>query len=299
MKTFRFILLFLAVVTAGYNVFLWTITFDNSQLTNNSNGKVQVIGHGGIGFASLFPFKYFPSNSYGSFTKALVECKADGVEMDVHMTADGKFVLFHDGKVDNKTVLSGCVGDQTLKELTNAEYKLGLPFDWFQSERIIGFEELIDSLKQREVFPHINLDIRNWNECNTPKQNDEFEPLMAIELIKTLNFNKIPTNKVLIISLSHRFLEELKSQNNPYPVSLEIVNNEQENLKWAIDYGVQAVTVKPKILTKEISKQAHLAGLKVITFGAKSKSGNKKLLELNPDVIQTDNITALKELLGY
>ncbi len=299
MKVLRLFILFLLIVAAGYNVFLWTITFDKAQLQNNSNGAVEIIGHGGIGFNSWFPFKYFPSNSYGSLFKALNEYGADGVEIDLHLTADGQFVLFHDSKMENSTALSGCPSDRTLDELKATKYKLGAPFDWFHDERIIGFEELIDTLKKRETFPIIHLDIRNWSECNTTEENVEFESTLAKALITFLKFKEIPKEKVLLISLSQNFLQQLKKYDNPYPVSFEIVGREEDLLQWAIEYGVNSVTVKPRLLTKELSKNAHEAGIKVITFGAKSKSGNKKLLELNPDVIQTDNIPALQDLLGY
>lgn len=299
MKALRYIIAFFALVVLGYNVFLWSITFDKSELDNLTNGELMVVGHGGVGFSSWLPFKYFPSNSYGGLFKALNEYKVDGIEIDIHLTADGKFVLFHDGKLDGKTDSVGCTGSKTLLELTTTNYELGVPFDWFQSERIIGFEELIDSLRTREEFPFLHLDIRNWNECNTPLENSVLEKNTASKLIQFLIYKEVPIEKILIISLSQVFLDELKAQNNPYPVSFEIVGRELEFLQWAIDYGVESVTVKPKLLTKELSKKAHQAGIKVITFGAKSKSGNKKLLELNPDVIQSDNIPALKDLMGY
>ncbi len=299
MKAFRLILLSLLLLAAGYNVFLWTITFDKSSLENLNDGEVQVIGHSGVGFSSLFPFKYLPSNSYGSLSKALNEYNSEGVEVDLHLTADKQFVLFHDGKLDNKTKLSGCTGDKTLAELTQTNYELGFPFDWFQSERIISLAELIDSLHERKEFPILHLDVRNWNECNTPQENEVLEGEIAVELIKLLNVKKVPARKVLIISLSQNLLLKLKELDHPYPVSFEIVGEGAQFLDWAIEHGVQSITVKPRLLTKEMSKKAHDAGLEVITFGAKSKSGNKKLLELNPDVIQTDNIPALKELMGY
>ena len=299
MKVLRFILLFLVVVAAGYNIFLLTITFDTAQLENNSNGEVQVIGHGGTGFNSWFPFKYFPSNSYGSLFKALDDYEADGIEVDIHLSSDGEFVLFHDGKMDRNTSLSGCPSDLTYDELVSTNYQLGAPFDWFHHERIIGFEELIDTLQQRDEFPLLHLDIRNWNECLNPEENGKFEARVARTLIAFLQFKKVPEDKVLLISLSRTFLEHFKEYGNPYRVSFEIVGSEEEFLQWAIDYGVESVTIKPRLLTKKLSKTAHEAGLKVITFGAKSKSGNRKLLELNPDVIQTDNIPALKDLMGY
>ena len=61
---------------------------------------------------------------------------------------------------------------------------------------------------------------------------------------------------------------------------------------------IDIITIKPKYLTTELSKKLHEEGVRVITFGARSKSGNKNLLLLNPDVIQTNNVSALVDLLS-
>lgn len=299
MKVFRNIFLFFIVVWLGYQAFLMTIQFNKTELTNLSNGEVEIIGHGGVGFSSYFPFKYYPSNSYGSLSKAINKYDVGGVEVDLHMTKDRKFVLFHDSKLEKKTKLTGCLSDYTLAELTAQQYQLGAPFDWFQSERIIGLGELIDSLKELDEFPQLHLDVRPWSPCMIGEESLNWERDMALELIKFLGSKGVALDKVVIITLSQNFLIHLKVMKNPYPISFEIVGAVESSLKFAIDYSVSSITVKPSLLTKELSATAHKNGLKVITFGAKSKSGNKKLLELNPDIIQTDNISALKDLMGY
>lgn len=58
----------------------------------------------------------FPENTLLSFTEALA-AGADRLECDVHGTADGHIVVFHDPEVDRTTDGSGPVKQKTLAEL--------------------------------------------------------------------------------------------------------------------------------------------------------------------------------------
>ena len=104
--------------------------------------------------------------------------------------------------------------------------------------------------------------------------------------------------KVYLITLSQELVQEMIELELPYNISFEIAGEFDNGLQFAADNHLSSVTVKPKLLNPEQTKRIHNEGIELITFGAKSKSGNKKLLELNPDVIQTNNVNALKELLG-
>ena len=274
--------------------------FDKSNLKNISNGEVTVIGHGGLGFANFFPFVYLPSNSFGSLSNALLEKGADGLEVDLHMTKDGKFVLYHDSELGSKTSREGCIETMNYEELISIDYELGPPYDWFQSEKLIGLDSLIAFCKKQKKFPILHFDIRNASSCLNDQENGEWEKSFAKKLIDQLNLYKVPQEKILIISLSREFLKAAIRYKCPYPLSVEEVGTFERGLKWCLEHDIKYLTIKPKLLlSKKNSAQAHQHGIKVITFGAKSRSGNKKLLELNPDMIQTNNIEALRDLLNY
>jgi glycerophosphoryl diester phosphodiesterase len=57
-----------------------------------------------------------PSNTLHAMTKAL-EAGADGIEMDVHATRDGRVVVLHDDTVDRTTNGQGRVAQYNLEEL--------------------------------------------------------------------------------------------------------------------------------------------------------------------------------------
>ena len=66
----------------------------------------------------------WPGDTMYAFEKA-VEIGADVLEMDAHITKDGRIVLMHDEKVDRTTDGTGLIEDMTLDELKqlDAAYK--------------------------------------------------------------------------------------------------------------------------------------------------------------------------------
>jgi glycerophosphoryl diester phosphodiesterase len=72
-----------------------------------------VVAHRGAGAAA-------PENTLEAYRLA-VEMGADAVEVDVHLTADGKLALMHDETVERTTDLSGPIASMTLKQLRAAD----------------------------------------------------------------------------------------------------------------------------------------------------------------------------------
>jgi glycerophosphoryl diester phosphodiesterase len=256
--------------------------------------KVIRIGHGGMGFARWLPFNPYPVNSFISVQKAMEDYGADGVEVDVQMTADGQFALYHDLQLDSKTGIAGCVSDYKLAVLKETPYQLGFPFDCFQEETIASLNDLVKYLKTRPNFPLLQLDIRNHSVC--VEDNYLWEREMLQKLIAYLQREKVPAERVYLITTSME-LALLASKKGAYRVSFEIYQEPEEAIEWAVANGISYLTVKPDLLTREISALAHQSGIRIITFGGNSRSGNRELLEKNPDFIQTNNLGALNSLL--
>lgn len=75
-------------------------------------------------------FGYAPENTMPAFQMA-IDMKADGIELDVHFSKDGKIVVIHDETIDRTSNGQGKVTDYTYEELlafdfgikTDAKYK--------------------------------------------------------------------------------------------------------------------------------------------------------------------------------
>jgi glycerophosphoryl diester phosphodiesterase len=91
-----------------------------------------------------------PPNTLAAFEKA-IELGADGVEFDVHLSADGVPVVLHDFTVDATTDGSGRVASLTLAELRQLD--AGSTFDpSFAGERIPTLEEVLDAVGNRQLL---------------------------------------------------------------------------------------------------------------------------------------------------
>jgi glycerophosphoryl diester phosphodiesterase len=88
-----------------------------------------------------------PPNTLAAFEKA-IELRADGVEFDVQLSADGVPVVIHDFTVDATTDGSGRVADLTLAQLKQLD--AGSCFDpAFTGERIPSLEEVVRAVGNR------------------------------------------------------------------------------------------------------------------------------------------------------
>lgn len=96
-------------------------------------GRILNIGHRGAS-------GHLPENTLAAFEKA-VDLGADMVELDVHLSADGRVVVIHDETVDRTTNGSGRVSDMTLEQLRALDAGGG--------EKIPTLEDVLQSVAGR------------------------------------------------------------------------------------------------------------------------------------------------------
>jgi glycerophosphoryl diester phosphodiesterase len=103
----------------------------------------KIIAHrGGSGYA--------PENTMATFQLA-IEQGADGIELDVMLSKDGRLVVFHDDTVDRTTNGTGRVKDMTLAQLQSLDAGMG--------EKIPTLEEVLKTYGGQFL---IIIDLRNY-----------------------------------------------------------------------------------------------------------------------------------------
>ena len=109
-----------------------------------------VLGHRGAS-------KYAPENTLAAFRLAL-EQRADGLELDVILSADGVPVVIHDDTLDRTTNGHGPVSRLTLAELKKLEAGYPARFgEQFPTERIPTLAEVFDACGDQLV---INIELK-------------------------------------------------------------------------------------------------------------------------------------------
>lgn len=120
-----------------------------------ANGRPVILGHRGAA-------GHLPENTMRSFQQA-ADWGVDGVELDVHMTADGIVVVCHDEFVERTTNGRGLIKEKTLAELQTLDAGYHWSQDGGQTFPFRGQGLTIPTLAEVfTAFPHlwINIDMK-------------------------------------------------------------------------------------------------------------------------------------------
>ena len=130
-------------------------------------------------FAHRGASAHAPENTLASFELALTQ-GADGIELDVKLSADGHVIVIHDATVDRTTGAHGRVKDLSMAELR--ALNAGSFFSSnFSTEKIPMLEEVFEAFGKR-IF--INIELTNYN---TPRDHLVESVCM---LVKKFNLQK-------------------------------------------------------------------------------------------------------------
>ena len=137
-----------------------------------------------------------PENTLAAFRLAL-ENGADGIELDVMLSADQRLVVIHDDKLDRTTNGKGLVGQASYAALR--ELDAGSWVDpRFRGEPIPLLDEVFEEVGGKFL---INIELKNYK---SPK--DQL-PVLVVELVKKFGLS----NSVVFSSFNARNLPRVKS----------------------------------------------------------------------------------------
>jgi glycerophosphoryl diester phosphodiesterase len=223
-------------------------------------------------------------NSMAAF-RAAVELGYRYLEMDVHTTADGVLLVFHDPSLDRVTDGQGRIA--RLPAGTVARARIG------GVEPIPLFEEMV------RAFPDVrlNLDVKDWNSVTGLAA--------AIERYGV-------HDQVLIASFSDRRRRAVVKQlSRPVAASAGMVSNALFTMLGPVLpgavmrrllRGVHALQVPVsdggvRVVTPAFVRRAHRHGLQVHVWTINDPAEMDRLLDLGVDGIVTDRADLLKQVL--
>ena len=235
---------------------------------------------GPIAFAHRGGAGSFPENTLRAFRHA-VSLGFSHIETDVHATADGVAVAFHDDSLDRVTDGRGVVGD--------------LPWDQVRralvagTDRILRLDELLEALPDTRV----NLD---------PKSDAAVEPMVetlrrldAVERVCVCSFSDRRTRRVrdmlgpsLCVGAGPRGVARLMAAAAGVPAG------------GALDFHAAQVPVRSRGLTlvrPSMVAAAHRRGIEVHVWTIDDPAEMNRLLDLGVDGIMTDEPEALRRVM--
>ena len=122
----------------------------------------------------------YPENTMLAFEKA-VEAKSDGIELDIHLSKDGKLIVIHDEELIRTTGALGKVCDYTRDELVKINAGKTKE-DKFGFTPIVDFEKYCNYIKNKNIITNIEI-----------KTNNMYYPGIeesALDLVKKYNLEE-------------------------------------------------------------------------------------------------------------
>lgn len=221
---------------------------------------------------------YAPENTKGSFLKA-IELNANGIELDLQKTKDGKIVIFHDDTIDKKSNGTGKIKDYTYEQLLKLDF--GSWFDKkYYNEKIMLFEDFAKEFLNKNITFAIEL-----KEVGIEKE--------TLEII-----NKYKThNNIYITSFLYETLENVRNINKDIKISwlIEEINNENINKLQKIK-GNQ-ICPRATTVTKKQIQNANEQGIGVRLWGVTNEEIMKQVYKLNIEGMTVNFPDKLNELL--
>jgi len=209
---------------------------------------------------------YEPENTFASFQKAL-DMQVDGIELDVHLSADGEIIVIHDETIDRTTNGKGFVNALSLRELN--------------AFRIDGKYE-IPTLK--EVFDLVNKDCFINIELKSYDVTDKVVSLIE----KYVTKKGWQYDRFLISSFDWNALQQVAFLNDKIPIG--VLTETDLDLALAFAKFIQAKSIHPHfhLLTKENTAQMQEKGLQVFPWTINELEDIQKIKTFNINGIITD-----------
>ncbi len=252
-----------------------------------------------INFAHRGASLIAPENTLEAFRLA-ARSGAGGLELDIHITSDGRIVVIHDDSVDRTTEGTGLVRRMTLPEIQSLDAGYRFTLDGGNTYPYRGQGVQVPELGQvlREFPGHkVNIDIK------------EGQPGVEVALLETIE-DAGAGDRVLVVSgmpavvkrvreLSENSIstgasrQEIRDFYRLSRLHLEfLVHPPYDALQVPVEYG------RRKVVTPRLVNAAHDRGVRVDVWTIDEPGEMHRLLDLGVDVIMSNRPEVLEGVLG-
>ncbi|PRS80304.1 MULTISPECIES: glycerophosphodiester phosphodiesterase [unclassified Bacillus (in: firmicutes)] len=219
----------------------------------------------------------YPENTMIAFEQAL-HSGADGIELDVQLTKDGKLAVIHDEKLNRTTNMKGLVKDHTYEELKAGDASHSF-YEETGAVSIPLLEEVLELVTQQSSLI-INIELKNsiyrypGIEEKVKEQIEHFQ----IE------------DRVLVSSFHHGSLalfHKLMPHVELAVLTMDVIHQPEMYLKTVPARGYHP-NIKGAGVTKEVVSALRAAQQVIRPFTVNSEKQMKSMFSLGVDGIFTD-----------
>jgi len=245
------------------------------------------IGHRGTG--PTRDGHALPENSIPSFLAAMAE-GADGIELDVEITQDGRLIVMHDDDVNRTTNCTGCVSEMTFDAIRacNLLDGAGQPTE----EHPPTLDEVYAEVPSPAL---INVELKVFGpDCLTDTTGpDDLVPL-ALDEVARLGGE----NRTIFSSFDVDAVEIVKLEQPEYYSALLLVVTDSDDVQEALLVGQDAIHPRFDLIDTETVQEALDSGLQVNVWTVNDEADMQANIDKGATAIITDFPGVLSELLA-
>lgn len=231
-----------------------------------------------VNYAHRGASSYAPENTAASFRKG-IELGANGTELDLQRTKDGKIVIFHDETINSKSSGTGKISDHTYDELLNMDF--GSWFDKkFAGEKIVLFEDFCKEFLSENLTFAIEL------KCSGIEED-------ALRIIYKYKRHDC----IYITSFSFEALENVRKLDENIKIGWLVEKINPQNIDKLLRIRGNQICPDAAKVTREDVDLAKKYGLEVRLWGVVNEEIMKKTYSLGIEGMTVNFPDKLKKLL--
>ena len=215
-----------------------------------------------------------PENTMPAFAEA-VKMHADGIELDVQLSKDGRVVVCHDEKINRTSNKKGYVKDYTLAELKKFSFHNGMKA--YAGVRIPTLEEVLELIKDTDMTLNIEL-----------KTNKFFYEGIEEKVLAAVGKYGM-AHRVIYSCFNHYTILNIMEL-SPEARTAFLVSDGFIGLPdYAVSHGVEALHPSKDILKyPHFTEDCNAAGINVNVWTVNSVSDIKKCCEAGVNAVITN-----------
>lgn len=242
-----------------------------------------------------------PENTLPAFEQAVVD-RADIIELDVHMTADGEIVVIHDCHVERTTDGSGNVHELSYGQLRSLDAGYNFTTDGGMTHGFRGRGTYIPRLEEvLQTYPQMPLNIEIKDECGE----------LVERLVELLNkYGRFRDGSVLVVAKRGKMMRLLRKlapealTGHSRPESYRFVASAFFHLPFLAGDTTADVIQLPdrdgwlSLPVSPMVRSAHNAGLEAHIWTVNDEARMNALLAAGVDGIFTDHPALLRRVIA-
>ena len=239
--------------------------------------KSQIWAHRGASF-------YAPENTLEAFDIA-VKQKADGIELDVQLSKDGKLVVIHDETMDRVSNGTGYVKDYNLNELK--QFNVAKLFPHYGFSEIPTLEEVYHLLKGTDLTVNVEL--------KTGIIFYEGIEQKLLNLAKKMNME----DRIIYSSFNHYSLLNLRKLNKDVKIGILVSDIYVDVIDYAIKLGADALhPIGYMLKLPGFIKESKEKNMKLHVWTVDNEEEIKLLNDYGIDAIMTNKPVIARKAIG-